>query len=436
MVFYNRGSEMIRKPPFFFGWYLVGITIFSMMLVYGVRNSFSVLFSPILDDFGWYRGSTAIMLSLNILVYGLSAPVAGLLVDRWKPRTVPVLGILLLTTATALCYFANQLWHFYLLFGILVPIGTAFSGTPVVTPTLSNWFGKRRGLAISLGQIGGGLSFAYGMLVDAVVSQWGWRPSFLVTAAIVLAVLMPIYLLFFYYRPEDRGMKAYRADESSAAEVAADLVSTAYDWTLRTALKTYNLWFLVLAQFFYWGVGNYLVLAHQIKYAEDAGYSSMLATSVFALFGIASIGGQICASISDSIGREKTVTVAVVLAIGALVALISVKDTSQPWLLYAYAVCSGFATGLFSPAIFAGIGDIFHGRNIGTISALLLLGTGTGGAIGPWLGGYIYDVTKSYNIAFFISMAAFAVAGISFWIAAPRNAEKIRAKMQKMIISG
>ncbi|MBN1177132.1 MAG: MFS transporter [Dehalococcoidales bacterium] len=427
---------MVRKPRFFYGWYLVGITVASMMLVYGVRNSFSVLFSPILDDFGWYRGSTAIMLSLNILIYGLSAPLAGLLIDRWKPRAVAILGILLLTLATALCYFAGELWHFYLLFGILAPIGTAFCGAPVLSPSLMNWFGKRRGLAISLGQIGGGLSFAYGMLVDAVVSQWGWRPSFLVTAAIVLAVLLPIYLLFFYYRPEDRGMQAYRADESSPAEKAGEVIDAARDWTLRTAFRTYNLWLLVLSQFCYWGVGNYLVLAHQIKFAQDVGYSSMLATSVFALFGIASIGGQICASVSDSIGREKTVTVAVVLAIGALVALMSVKDTSQPWLLYVYAVSSGFATGIFSPNVFAGMGDIFHGRNIGAITALLLTGTGVGGAIGPWLGGYIYDVTQSYNIAFIISMAAFAVAGISFWIAAPRNADKIRAKMQSVTASG
>lgn len=428
---------MIRRSPFFYGWYLVGITIFSMMLVYGVRNSFSVLFSPILDDFGWYRGSTAIMLSLNILIYGLSAPLAGLLVDRWKPRAVAILGILILTSGTALCYFANELWHFYLLFGVLVPIGTAFCGAPVLNPSLMNWFGKRRGLAISLGQIGGGLSFAYGMLVDAVISQWGWRPSFLVTAAIVLVVLLPIFLLFFYYRPEDRGMKAYRADEPSATEEAGEVInSAAPDWTLRTALRTHNMWLLVLSQFCYWGIGNYLVLAHQIKFAMDAGYSSTLATSVFALFGIASIGGQICAYIADSIGREKTVTVAVVLAIGALVALISVKDTSQPWLLYVYAICSGFATGLFSPNVVAGMGDIFHGKNIGAISALLLTGTGIGGAIGPWLGGYIYDITRSYNIAFIISMASFAVAGISFWIAGPRNADKLRAKMQRISISG
>jgi MFS family permease len=161
----------------------------------------------------------------------------------------------------------------------------------------------------------------------------------------------------------------------------------------------------------------------------DVGYSSILATSVFALFGIASIFGQIAASISDSIGREKTVTVAVVLAIGALVALLSVKDTSQPWLLYLYAVCSGFATGLYSPNMFAGTGDIFHGKNIGTLSAIILYGTGFGGALGPWLGGYIYDKMGSYRIAFIISIVAFALAGISYWIAAPRHAERMRSRL-------
>ena len=165
----------------------------------------------------------------------------------------------------------------------------------------------------------------------------------------------------------------------------------------------------------------------QIKYAQDAGYSSALAASIFALFGIISIGGQVCASISDRIGRERTATIAIVLMLGAMVALISVKDATQPWLLYVYAVCAGFATGLYTPSIFVGLADIFHGRNIGAISALLLAGTGVGGALGPWLGGFIHDVTGSYSIAFIIGMASFAVAGISFWIAAPRNAARLRA---------
>ncbi len=422
---------MVRRQPFF-GWYILGVMIVAMMLVYGIRSSFSVFFAPVLDEFHWFRGSTAIMLSLNILVYGLTAPVAGSLVDRWKPRAVVVIGIFILTLSTASCYFASELWHFYLLFGVLAPIGTAFCGSPAFNPTVINWFGKRRGLAMGLGQIGGGLSFAYTMLIEAVISRWGWRPSFLVMAGLVVVILLPLCLLFFYNRPEHKKLKAYGADNVESAEDLKEVDADSPGWTLGTALKTYNLWFLILSDFCYWGLGNYLVLAHQIKYAEDAGYSSLLATSVFALFGIVSIVGQVSAFISDSIGREKTVTIAAVLSIGALVALMSVRDTSQPWLLYVYAVCSGFGTGLFSPTIVVGLADIFHGKNIGAISALLLTGVGFGGAIGPWLGGYIYDVSGSYNIAFIICMAAFAISCISYWIAAPRHAARIRSNLNSL----
>ena len=419
---------MIKKPRFFFGWYLVGLMVVSMMLVYGVRNSFPVFFGPVLDDFGWFRGSTAIMLALNILVYGLAAPVAGSLVDRWKPRWVAFAGIFVLASATALCYLADELWHFYLFFGILAPIGAACCGIAVLNPALMHWFHKRRQLAIGLGQIGGGLSFTYGMLIDVVISGWGWRSSFFVMAGLLIVVLLPLYILYFHFRPEDKGLKADGIDEAPVVNESSQNIGVViHDWTLRKAMGTHRLWFLVLTQICYWGIGNYSVLAHQIKFAVDVGFSSTLATSVFALFGIASIVGQIASPISDKIGREKTVTLAAVLAIGALLALISVKDASQPWLLYFYAVSSGFGTGLFSPTIFVGLADIFHGRNIGAISAMLLLGTGIGGAVGPWLGGYIYDVTDSYHNAFIISMVAFAVSCASFWLAGPRHAEKLRA---------
>jgi MFS family permease len=417
---------MIRQPRFFYGWYIVGVMIIAMMLVYGIRTSFSAFFPHILDTFHWYRGSTAVMLSLNIFVYGLTAPVAGSLVDRWKPRAVVVIGISLLALATAGCYFARELWHFYLFFGVLAPIGSAFCGSPVLNTAIINWFGKRRGLAVGLGQIGGGLSFVYIMLIDWVNRHWPWEYSFFLMGGLVIVILLPLYLIFYYVRPEDRKMKAYGSEEPQSAGAAKDAHAAGPDWTLKKAFGTYQLWLLVFADFCYWGIGNYLIIAHQIKFAEDAGYSSLVATSVFALFGIISIVGQVGAFISDLIGREKTALIAVVLGMGGLFALVSVHDTSQPWLLYVYAICSGFATGMFSPTIIVGAADIFHGKNIGAISALLLTGVGFGGAIGPWLGGYIYDVSGSYNVAFIISIIAIALAGISFWVAAPRNAKRLR----------
>ena len=79
---------MFNGSRFFYGWVVVGISLTSMPLIYGLRHSFSVFFPYILHEFGWNRGSTTIMFSLNNLVYGLLAPVAGSLGDRWKPEKV------------------------------------------------------------------------------------------------------------------------------------------------------------------------------------------------------------------------------------------------------------------------------------------------------------------------------------------------------------
>jgi MFS family permease len=427
-------TKTSRLPPFFYGWIIVGIVITSMVLIYGTRHAFSVFFPPVLDEFGWSRGSTALMLSLNLLTYGLMAPLAGSLGDRWKPHRIMPIGVAMLSLATIGCAFVSQLWHFYLLFGFLMPAASAFSGWPLLGPALVNWFSKRRGLVLGLGQLGGGLSFTYGVLVEFVISRLGWRGAFFAVGGILVIVLMPLYLFFLHYRPENKGLKAYGTEEvpnqALTDETAEVKLTPSPGWTLGEATRTYQLWFMVLAQLLFWGIGCYMVLAHQVKFAEDVGYSSTFAASVFALFGIFMALGQLSAALSDWIGREKTITLAVVLAIVALVALISVRDTSQPWLLYVYAVCFGFGAGLASPTIFAGVADLFYGRHYGAISGLILTGFGIGGIIGPWLGGYIYDVTGSYFSAFVFAIVCFGLSAIAYWIAAPRNTVRLKAGME------
>jgi MFS family permease len=245
--------------------------------------------------------------------------------------------------------------------------------------------------------------------------------------------MLPLYLLFFRYRPEDKGLEAYGTAELSVVKGSRDDVAAienpvSHDWTLGQAMRTYQLWLLVLSHLLYWGIGAYLVLAHQVKFVQDMGYSSLFAASVFTLFGICMAVGQLSTSMSDLIGREKTITLAVMLAIGAIVALASVRDTSQPWLLYVYAICFGCGAGLFAATVFTGMADIFHGRHFGVIAGLQLTGMGIGAAIGPWLGGYIYDISGSYSSAFVLCMVCFGLACIAFWIAAPRNAARLRAR--------
>lgn len=426
----------VRRSGLSYAWIIVGIVIISMTLIYGIRHSFPVFFPSILEEFGWSRGSTAFMLSLNLLVYGSLAPIAGSLGDRWKPHRVMPIGLIVLGLATVGCAFARELWHFYLLLGFVAAIGMAFAGWPLLGPALANWFVRKRGLAMGLAQIGAGLSFTYGLYAEFAISQLGWRHAYFVLAGTLWAILLPLYLLFFHFRPESRGLIPYGAGElamatDEAPEVSQASKSLTHHWTLRQALGTYQLWLLMLAYFLFWGIGTYLVITHQVKFAEDVGYSSTFAASIFALYGFSLIGGNLSCGISDRIGREITITLASTLMIIALMALVSAKDTSQPWLLYIYAICFGYGGGFFTPTMTAGAADIFHGRHFGAIAGILLTGMGIGGVIGPWLGGYIHDITGSYTSAFFLCMGAFAIACISFWLAAPRNADKLNAKIIK-----
>jgi MFS family permease len=279
--------------------------------------------------------------------------------------------------------------------------------------------------------MGGGISFVYAMFAGFLITRFGWRQAYFVLGAILIVVLLPLLFFFFYYHPKDKGFNVNGTDDSetyksSATDIGGPGLS---DWTFDKVMKSYQLWLLVSSQFFHWGLGSYLILGHQVKLAEDAGYSAMFAVSIFGLYGVFMIAGQLSSSISDWIGRELTIACSSVLTVVALIALLSVKDTSQPWLLYVYAICFGYGSGLYSPTIFAGAADIFYGRHFGAINGLILAGMGVGGAIGPWLGGYIYDIWGSYDFAIILCMVCFVLSGLTFIIAAPRNAHKIRLKL-------
>jgi sugar phosphate permease len=428
---------MRRDSPIFYGWYLVAICIISMVLIYGIRHSFAVFFSPILEEFGWSRGDIAMMMSLNILIYGFLAPIAGGLADRWRPRVLIPGGIIILGVATAGCAFAARLWHFYFLFGFLMSVGSAFSGWPIFAPALMNWFTKRRGLVLGLGQMGGGLSFVYSIFVEFAIRNLGWRHAFLALSFILMATLLPLLFCLFFYRPQDKGMAAYGAEDLQPPQPRPRMEKKEEKKVvppgrgLKEVMKTKQLWFLVASYALYWGIAGYMVMAHQVRFLQDKGFSSVFSASIFALLGIMIFFGQLSAFLSDWLGREKTHSLATCLSIGGLGALLGVNDTSQVWLLYLFAVLFGYGGGLATPVTYAASADIFHGRHFGMVGGLLLGGMGVGSVLGPWLGGYLFDISGSYKFSFIFSMISLVFSSLFLWFAAPRNAVLIDALPKK-----
>lgn len=421
----GQGEWMNKMANLYYGWVITAIVVITMMLVYGTRHSFGVFFPYVLGEFHWHRSSTALIFSLNILIYGFWAPVAGAIGNRWSRGKVVTLGIVVLFFSTAGCAFAREPWHFYLLFGILMPLGTGLAGTPLLVPVLANWFIVRRGLVFGLGQLGGGLSFVYGIFANFVISLLGWRSAYVVLAGTMVIVLLPLYFLLFYPVPEKKGLAPYGSAEKPleadawARNSASGDTDRGPDWLY--PMKTFRLWLLVFSMFLFWGLGTYLVVTHQVTFMIDQGYSSMFASSVYGLFGVFMAAGQISGFISDRIGRQRAIVLASVLAITALLAIIFVKGTSSSWLLYAHSICLGLGSGLFSATIFAGAADLFPGKAFSVVAGLVLTGMGIGGAIGPWIGGKVHDLTGSYIWAFTLSLVCFGAGCVAFCVAASKK---------------
>jgi len=420
---------MNRTALIFYGWYIVLICMIGMVLIYGIRHSFSVFFTPILAEFGWGRGDVAMMLSLNVLVYGLMAPVAGFFCGRWPPRVTMPVGALILALATAGCAFALELRHFYFLFGILMPLGTAFCAWPIYAPALMNWFHKKRGLIIGCVQVGGGLSMACAVVVEFAIEKVGWRSTFLILAGTIIVIFLPLVFLFFYYQPRDKGRVPYGLDAPAidARILREEDKEAGEDFdenTLPEVLRSPKLWLLVLSYALSWGVANYMILAHQVRFLQDVGFSSMYSSSILGLFGIMVCGGQATGFLSDWVGREKTMTLSTTFSVIGVAALLAIRDTSQPWLLYIFSICCGYGAGLTTPTTIAASADIFHGRHFGVVAGLLLSGMGVGSIMGPWFGGFLYALSASYTSAFILCVISLILSCLFLWIAAPRKVSR------------
>jgi MFS family permease len=376
------------------------------------------------------------MLSVHILVYGIVAPIAGSLVDRIGPRKTMAFGVIVLALGLALSGWGDEPWHFYLTFGVLTGTGLCLVGTVPFTIVLRNWFERRRGLAFSVLFFGSGVAFAVYPVIAFLITSIGWRNTFLVEAVTIAIVLLPLIVLIVRYHPREKGLVpdgALEARDISSATVVEPLrirnqAWAATDWTLPKAARTSRFWLLCLAAFSVWGVTEYIMVAHHIAFAIDVGYPKLYASSVLSLFGILFALGSLAGIISDRIGREPTMTIGTLIGISGIAALILVEDTSQPWLLYYYAAALGFGIGIATPTIVASVTDIFQGPKVGAIIGFVWFSFAVGGAIGPWLGGWIFEATGNYLPAFIVAMVLLAVGCVAIWLAGPRQVQLVRGR--------
>lgn len=423
---------MTKTPKFYYGWVILAICFFAIVAGFVCRNTFSVFYPAIVNEFGWTRGNTALIYSINVLVYGLVAPFAGGLADRFRPRYVLATGAVLTGIGMALCSLATAKLQFYLLYGVLAAIGLSVAGWVPVATLLTNWFVRRRALVFGVLGAGFGVSLVAAYTTQYVILSLGWRMAYLIIGLLVAIVIPPICVLFIRRTPAEKGLFP---DGMSAAEAegqpayVVDGLSKARlrtrEWTLGEAVRARQFWLLFMIWVCTMGLVEQTVISQQVYFYLDAGYLPLTAATFYGAFGISLAIGNLLGSLSDRIGRDRFCMPSFIMCLAFACLLFLMKDASTPWVPSVFAVGFGLGFGSLCCVLNATVADIFHGKHYGRIAGVITLGFAIGGSVSPWLAGYLYDQSDSHTSTYLMVVVALVASMTMFQILAPRKLRRV-----------
>ncbi len=275
-------------------WAVATVAFVALVAAAGFRAAPGALMVPLNDELGWSISAMSLAVSLNLVLYGLTAPFAAALMDRFGVRRVVPLALTLVALGSGLTIFARESWQLLLTWGLLIGIGTGSMAMAFAATIAQRWFIRQRGLVMGVLTAGGATGqLVFLPIVAAVAEQAGWRTASLVIAAAALAVV-PLAVWLLADHPEDRGTTPYGApdDYVPPARHQGNAAARALS-TLRRAARVPAFWALVAAFAICGATTNGLVGIHFIPSAHDHGMAETTAAGLLAVVGIFDIAGTI-----------------------------------------------------------------------------------------------------------------------------------------------
>lgn len=395
------------RVPFYYGWIVVALTFAVNLAAAGTRSAAALLIQPLEAEFGWNRAAIAAAASLNLLLFGIGAPLGGWLVDRCGVRRVILGALSLIAVGLGGTLVMRDLWHFVFFWGIVVGIGTG--PTPVLAAAVANrWFVKHRGLALGIltnGNAAGQMLFLP-VLMGVIVAA-GWQGSLALMATVCIGLLTLIWL-FMRDRPADIGLAPYGGD--GPAQFGRQPDPHASTTPVRDAFNSSTFW-LLSAGFFVCGMtANGLIGTHLIPHVIDLGIPQIAAaTTVGVMGGISFIGTVGAGWLVDRVDARKVLSAAYLLR-GCSLFLLPFVNTLPGLILFAavYGI-DWYATG---PATVAIAADTFGRNAVARIFGWIFLAHQIGAASAAALAGLIYVEFGEYRVAFLGGAAMAVVAGL------------------------
>ena len=396
-----------------YGWVVVAAGGLMGSVAIGAMFSLAVFLAPMSDETGWSRTGISTAMTIDFLVMGVAAFGWGALTDRFGPRLVVLSGAILLGLGLALASRARTLLEFQVAYGAIVGVAAGAVFAPMIA-TVTGWFEKRRSLAVSLVSAGMGMGpMTISPLARELLSTYDWRTAQLVIAILAWVLLVPTAFLV-------RRAPASTANASGAAGAADP------GMTVGQALRSPQ--FIVLALTFFCCCATHSgPIFHTVSYAIACGLPAMAAVSIYSVEGFAGLIGRLLFGLAgDRFGAKRTVVVGLLIqAIGAGTYFF-VRDLGE---FYAVAVVFGMAYGGVMPLYAVIAREYFPMRIMGTVFGAAAMVSSLGMALGPIVGGWIFDTYAGYGwlyiASFGIGLGAVAIA-----LAFPPLPSRSRAGLQ------
>ena len=413
-------AHVTSRGRIFHGWYIVAVSIIANASA-GVGNyTFGLFVDPMSQSLGWSRTAISWSLTIRGVLNMFAGPVLGPIVDRKHGAMLLMMcGGMVLGISLMLISGVDHLWQFYILFGVATGVATMAVGPQLVTPTIiSKWFVRKRGRAIAISTVGNNVGGVVLIPLAAfIILNFGWREAWLVLGAFALLFIAPLSALFIRRTPEDIGLLP---DGDVPGQIPDSLtprrtdLATEHDWTLREAVRTPALWFIVAA-FTLAGAGFGGLPVHVIPALTDKGYSTAYASALITLFSVVVIVGKpIWGLLGERVQVRYLMMAAFAISAGGMLVLVMVKSG---YLILLFPFIYGVGVSAFLPLMNLMWANYFGRASLGTIRGTVLPITQVTIAFSPVFAGYMFDTTGSYFRAFLTFAICYILAIAAIYLA-------------------
>ncbi len=386
------------KGRWHYAWVVLGVTCLVLLFSAGVRTAAGVLIVPLEKELGWDRAAISLAVAVSLLAFGFGAPLGGSLIDRYGPRRVMFGGVALIAAGLAPMVFMSQLWQFYVLWGLVVGIGTGAVANVLGATIANRWFVAHRGVVLGLigaSSSAGQLIFLPYMMKLTV--DYGWRAAVALPAAIAAALLIPIALLM-RNRPQDVGAKPVGAQVASLAAATTPHADPERRTSLREAARTRDFW-LLAGSFFVCGyTTNGLIGTHLIPHAIDHGFTEVAAAGAVGLMGMMNIVGTLGSGwLTDRYDNRKLLAAYYGfrgLSIAALPFIFELRG------LLLFSVIYGLDWIATVPPTVNLTAMRFGRGSLGTLYGWIFCSHMIGAALAAYAGGFFHNILGDYHLIF------------------------------------